>query len=1101
MNKYVWIALTIGLWLGSLITWDDHCARAWFSYGIAVDGCPVGVPRQTAVLEAVQLRRGIAGPGAAPAGSVTLQAIAHYTTGDADDEQRAPVLRMSSVALSLTQAPAASWPIAVDWQQDAGEARAHVTLPEVPDGNYQLHASYETRLGKGEVALPLALYAPARIHVITDRPLYEPGNTVRFRAVVLRASDLSPLDHRPGVWVVRDPAGEVLLEEAAPAGEWGVVAGSFPLDKGAPTGAWKVAWRSADASDEVPFTVEPFTLPRFRVDAIASKPFYQPGDRPSIKGSVIYSSGAPVAAAALDITWQVSGAWPPPTDWLTTGLPRRAQTRANGRFELALPQIPEDLQGTATLTARISAVDPAGDRVEGAVAVLLSKDAIQVSAVTELGEGLVESFNNRLYLRVATPDGRVVANTRILVKRAWQPRDPGIAAQLDEDGVASLQLDPGAPVNIVIPAVPWRPAPRPALVSRGEPRELIGDQGAPLADQVELDHWLAALATCAKWVDGDAGTAAIKLGLRVDAAGTVIAAGAGPSALDRCAAAVAKQQRLPAGAERLYALDLSFLDPGLPRLVATLDSALDAPAGLDEQLAEVAKGARDCLPASEGKLSSLLSWRVRAGGKLVELAGWLPDPAVTDGRAALACVTSQFERAAGRALMLAEPAPSDAMGLVRFAVELPADASQARPQPTTMLGYELEVIATPAGADAGAPAGQGTGTPAGEDAGTPGGQGTGTPAGPGAGTLAGEDGGAPAGRGAARPAHTLAGQGTGTPAGQGTGKPAGQGAGRDGRRSTTLRVPPGTVPDLRMRVTPVLAGPGDRVTAQLIRGPRFTGKLPEKLALDCLKHHVEAPLDGDHRATLAIAADTSGWCTASGGGVRALVYVRPQAQLTVSVIPGRERYAPGDKAELAIQTTLGGKPGPAAVGLFGVDDSLGQLVPLPGADALARLRPQVETSAPAFGVLDGQALALGQIRGANAAAATVLRVSSIPSPPELDVVAGGRTESVFDPIEELTDRFYVALAELHAQVHAWEATAPAAEKMTAAKLAQLWSAALDACAARGARVDDAYGRRLRLARLPADLLSLTDPRAVVVVGTRLPEDVENWPAWVAKERP
>jgi len=235
--------------------------------------------------------------------------------------------------------------------------------------------------------------------------------------------------------------------------------------------------------------------------------------------------------------------------------------------------------------------------------------------------------------------------------------------------------------------------------------------------------------------------------------------------------------------------------------------------------------------------------------------------------------------------------------------------------------------------------------------------------------------------------------------------------------------------------------------------------------------------------------------------VRALVYVQPSAQLTVSVIPRQDRYKPGDQAELAIQTTLGGTGGKAAVGLFGVDDSLGQLVPLPGPDALGRVRPKVETSAPAFGVLDGQALTLGRIRGANAAAATVLRVSSTPPAPELDAVANGRAESAFDPIAELTDRFYVVLAELHGQVHAWEVKAPASEKMTPATMARLWRAALDACAARGERTDDAYGRTLRLARLPADLLSLTDPRAVVVSATRLPEDVENWPAWVAQERP
>lgn len=1006
-NKKLWIAVVVVLWLVALGPARDLCMQAAMSYGIAVEACPDGDVRQTALLAVSGARRGVPG-------DVRLSAIAHYTTGDADRELTAGVPRVTSIALSLVDGKGAARPLAVErWTRNDDESLAKLVLPEVADGDYKLHASYQTRLGKGEVSVPLALYTPARIHVITDRPLYEPGNTVRFRAVVLRARDLAPLDHRPGTWVVRDPDNEVLLEEAAPAGEWGVVAGSFPLDKAARSGEWKVAWRSADAADEVPFTVAPFTLPRFRVDAIADRPFYRPGDKPSIKGAVIYSSGAPVAAAQLDIAWRVGGDWPPPLDWQEGLLPKRAQTTANGRFELALPQIPADLTGTATLTALISAVDPAGDRVTGAANVLLSKDGIQVSAVTELGDGLVESFNNRLYVRVATPDGRVVANTRVTVKRAWQPSDRGVEGMLDEDGVASLQIDPGAPVNIVIPARPWRPARRPPVVTRGEVQDLIGGQGASLADQVALDKWLPALAPCAKWLDGaDAG---VRLGLRVDRGGGVTAAMAGLSALDRCSVDAVRPRRLAAGGERLYVLELHFVDPDLPRLRAVVESPLEPPAGLRPQLAELARSARDCLPSSEGKLANMLGWRVRAGAKDIELTGWLPDPTAGDGRAALPCVTS---RLAGMRMALGDAAPADAVGLVRFAVELPASATQQRPQPTTMIGYELDVTAD-----------------------------------------------------------------------------------IEGKPSAKLRVAPGAVPPLRMRVTPVLARPGEPVTAELIRGPEFTGVLPEKIVLECLKQRGEQPLDKDRRATLKVPDAAEGWCAVWAGSVRALVYVRPRAELSVTVVPKQDRYAPGDKAELTIQTTLGGKGGQAAVGLFGVDDSLGQLVPLPGGDALGRVRPKVETRSPAFGVLDGQALTLGRIRGANAAAATVSRVSSIPSPPQLDAVVSGRVESPFDPIEELTDRFYIVLAELHTQVRAWEAKAPAAEKMTPATMARLWRAALDACAARGERVGDAYGRTLRLSRLPSDLLSLTDPRAVVVLATRLTEDVENWPAWVAREKP
>jgi len=1013
MTKKLWIAAAVVLWLAAFATWRDRCRSAWWSYAIDVARCPDGTPRQSARLDAYAVQRG-------GRGQVQLRAIAHYTTGDAEDARQAPVARIESIELALLGAGHAPWALDTSaWRRDGGAAVASVALPVVPDGDYQLRARYVTRLGAGEVTAPLALYAPARIHVITDRPLYEPGNTVRFRAVVLRARDLAPLDQRPGVWTVTDPAGEVVLEEAAPAGAWGVVAGSFPLDKAAPTGGWSVAWRSAEAIDQVAFTVEPFTLPRLRIDALADRSFYRPGDRPRVRGAVRYSSGAPVAAAAVEVTWQVEGAWPPPTAWLERELPRRVQTQATGRFELVLPQIPADLQGAATLIAQLSAIDPAGDRATCAARVVLSQDGIAVSAVTELGDGLAESFNNRIYLRVATPDGQALARTKIEVGRAWQPGAPGVAAETDEDGVASLSIDPGAPVNIVVPALPWRPAPPPEVVTRGELRELVAGQGAALADQIELDRWLPRLAPCAVWVDPPGGS--IKLALRVVAAGTVTAASAGRSALERCVVAIASGQRLPAGPERLYAIDFAFADPALPTLTPAIDAALEPPEGLDAALAELARSTRDCLPRAQGaepsggELARLLGWRARAGSKQVELTGWIADPAADPGaRAALPCVTSRI--AAGRRIELADPATSDAFGVARFTLAEPAGAAAQRPQPTTMLGYELEVTA-------------------------------------------------------AIPGHP----------------------------STRLRVAPGAIPDLRMRVAPVLASPGERLTAQLIRGPRFTGALPPQLALDCPAQHATAPLDGDHRATLALEARTEGWCTVSGGGVRGFVYVRPRAELTVSVTPMRARYAPGDRAELAIQTRLGGKAGRAAVGLFGVDESLGQLTALPTPETLDRLVPRVESS-PVFGQ-DGQALALGRIRGANAAAATVLRVTAVPDAPRLEAVVDGHAASAFDPLEELTDRFYGVLAELHVQARAWEARAPATEKMAPATMARLWRAALAACEARGEQITDAYGRPLRLARLPADLLALTDPRQVVAVATRLPEDVENWSAWVGKERP
>ena len=114
----------------------------------------------------------------------------------------------------------------------------------------------------------------------------------------------------------------------------------------------------------------------------------------------------------------------------------------------AAPKVMPDLQGQVTLVARMSAVDPAGDRVEGSASVLLSEDAIQASAVTDLGGGLVAGTNNHACTcGSATADGRVLAGNKIHVKRAWQANDQRHrgGAHHDDDSVASLQLDPGAP--------------------------------------------------------------------------------------------------------------------------------------------------------------------------------------------------------------------------------------------------------------------------------------------------------------------------------------------------------------------------------------------------------------------------------------------------------------------------------------------------------------------------------------------------------------------------------------------------------------------------------------------------------------------------------
>ena len=90
--------------------------------------------------------------------------------------------------------------------------------------------------------------------------------------------------------------------------------------------------------------------------------------------------------------------------------------------------------------------EQAGEVGSASTRVVLSKDDLKVDVVTELGDGLVEGFNNRAYIRVMTPDGRPVPLADVRVTNPWDELAPARDAPADEDGVAALQLDPGAPV-------------------------------------------------------------------------------------------------------------------------------------------------------------------------------------------------------------------------------------------------------------------------------------------------------------------------------------------------------------------------------------------------------------------------------------------------------------------------------------------------------------------------------------------------------------------------------------------------------------------------------------------------------------------------------
>lgn len=665
------------------------CFPTGIKYGLWLEDCPDTDLRLGARVSAQGLLRG-------EEGWVDLQPYVRFLEGEGPDAWPVEhgIKRGYDVELSLlddTGEPVEGFEV-VEWDRAGTTRRAKVSLPVVPDGDYTLRVHFSS-MEEVEVDTNLPLYAPAVAHLATDRPLYKPGQTVLLRSVLLKRTDLTPLEGRPGRWRILAPDGTEMLVEKDRAGAFGVADSSFPLDVRAEVGTWTATWESGDTSDSVRFDVRPFRLPRLTVELEPSASWYGISDRLVVQGTATYTSGAPVSNAPVSATVaRVDGRWPPPIAWEE---PFETRTDAAGRFTVDLGPVPSDLMEKATLAMSASVTEEAGEVARGSTRLVLSKDDLAVEAVTELGNGLVEGFNNRAYLRVTTPDGRPLRGADIEVSNPWEVQGKPRQARTDEDGVAAIQLDPGAPVTVVIPAPPVRQ--RPVQVADpyvSSAMELTRSGGLDLAERRAVDTAVRAVARCG---DLNVGDASVSVGLRVSAGGAVTRALSGDSPVEQCVSRAMRGVRFPMADERTFTLTWLVPDTKRPYFALSHQEAYGSKASsVIRSINHAALEARRCMEPGQGLGGSEaleLHWSLTEGSTAIAVTG--VDVRRTAGLSptARACVGRSF---AG--LRLDEPARGDALGAAVATLQVPGNAGVMAPQDRTETGYELKVAAATDGA-------------------------------------------------------------------------------------------------------------------------------------------------------------------------------------------------------------------------------------------------------------------------------------------------------------------------------------------------------------------------------------------------------------------
>lgn len=321
---------------------------------------------------------------------------------------------------------------------DSGIADAAFTVPRWPAGRYALLVT--SRLGPHAESSrhEVELQHGARLLLQSDKPLYQPGQTVHLRAMCLRPLDGKPAE-APGAAVLfelYDPRGNRVLQERRPLSPFGLSSVDAPLSSELLLGAYRAHAQLVgdDApSADLELEVARYVLPRFQVTLEPDRPYYGPGDRVRLQLRGRYFHGRALGGGEASVRVSLHGAG--------AGLGRplatlRGPLDAQGGATLELT-LPRDLEaGALHLAAEVS--DTAEHVERAARQVPVARQALEAEISAEAGH-LLPGLDNEVFVVAARPDGAAEAGARVTLTANGAALPP---QEADALGVATFRLRP-----------------------------------------------------------------------------------------------------------------------------------------------------------------------------------------------------------------------------------------------------------------------------------------------------------------------------------------------------------------------------------------------------------------------------------------------------------------------------------------------------------------------------------------------------------------------------------------------------------------------------------------------------------------------------------
>ncbi|XP_077965467.1 CD109 antigen-like isoform X4 [Styela clava] len=308
------------------------------------------------------------------------------------------------------------------------------------------------------------------IFIQTDKAIYQPGHTIKFRGVVT-TPDLTPLMNADGTtptvtYKLADPMNNVILMESDVALSNGVAGSEFKLGRYATLGDWRITYKVYAYEESITVSVEEYKLPKFKVEIKTDQSFLHPGSM-KLTGEVeaLFTFGQPVKGSGR-IEFTIDR-WVPRGQKPNMILEKFADFDGTASFSVNASDIEKILKwnpkyGSSPLKITAFVKDKnTGDEFNATTSVDLHSKRMKVEAIAK-PEFIKAGLPYVAYLKVSEQDGTLLSeddrenldmiiNVEYTYRWNWRPfggnsdgrREPkkmSVPLQVGKDGIAMFKI-------------------------------------------------------------------------------------------------------------------------------------------------------------------------------------------------------------------------------------------------------------------------------------------------------------------------------------------------------------------------------------------------------------------------------------------------------------------------------------------------------------------------------------------------------------------------------------------------------------------------------------------------------------------------------------